>query len=561
MLGPVFWLELRRAARRGQFQRLRLFVTLALAGEAAVFLLLCLSMAYPILARVLFGVTKPPARPEVIGAFVQQGLEWLVLEQLAGLLLVAPALAAGSISDEKETGTLQHLLSTPLLSRHLIMGKWLAQVVQVAVLGLPALPLALVLARLVGLSWADQAALLLVPLVPLPALVAGSLLASVWSRRTSSAVLAVYGVLAGAALLGWLAGAAQWLGPGGVIAACLAGDGTTWAALGWFALAWSGPVVPCLVLACWRLRPAYRKQLPGETRGVRRVLGGRRPVGRQPLRWKERYLGGWSVLPGRLSRPLALGLIVLSTALVYGGLVVTTWAGGTAPLVPAGMIVLGVGLAVLVLAALLVAVRCAASVSVERERQTWEPLLLTPLEPRHLLRGKLWGVLDTAWPYLTAYLAAALPLALPLGMAAVFWLVLTWLATWIVMYFTAATGLECSVRAGSSWRALVRALLSSAWVALQRFVLFGVPAGCGGGVLLSFLLLWTPGVMVRNEPFYYGFALGSLVATTAVLLAQAEACLEAAERRIERDERIPQGSERFRLDGRARGRASARAGS
>jgi hypothetical protein len=371
-------------------------------------------------------------------------------------------------------------------------------------------------------------------LLSVPALVAGGLLASVWSRRTSSAVIGTYSLLAALALVGWLAGAADRIGPGGVIAACLAGDGTAWRELGWFALAWGCPVVPCLLLATWRLRPAYRKQLPGEGRGQRRAAGSRPPVGRQPLRWKERYLGG------RSPRAAALGLVVLAALLVYGGLALAWWLGA-APALEPGVVVLGLGMAVAMLAALLAGVRCAGSVSAERERQTWDVLLLTPLEPRQLLRGKLWGVLDAARPYLTAYLVAALPPALLLGAAAVFWLVLTWLAAWILMYFTAATGLECSVRAGSSWRALVRALLSSSWLALQRFIVFGLPAGFCGGMVTAGLL---------GMPFLYGFVLGSLVVTVAVLLAQAEANLEEAERRVERDDRIPQGAERFRLDAR-----------
>jgi ABC-type transport system involved in multi-copper enzyme maturation permease subunit len=537
MLGPVFRLEMLRAARRGQHQRLRILIALALGGETAVFMLLFWSKMHPV------GFLPPgPTGKDVAGAFVQEGLQWLVLQQLAVLLLIAPAQAAGSISDEKETGTLQHLLSTPLESRDIIVGKWLAHVVQVAYLWLPGVPLVLLLAGIVGLTWPERVSLVLFPLVPLPALVAGSLLASVWSRRTTSAVIRVYLVLAAVALLAWWTGIADRLGPGGVIAACLIGDGTAWRELGWFALAWVCPVVPCLVLACWRLRPAYRKQLPGQTRASLLMSGARPAVGRQPLRWKERHLGTRSLLPlpAGWTRSLGLGVVFLATALVYSGLAVASW-GNPAPVVPPSLLVLGLGLSVLALAALLVAVRCAASVSAERERQTWEPLLLTPLEPRQLLRGKLWGVLDTARLYLVVYLVAALPGVALLGLEAVFWLVLTWLATWITMYFTAATGLECSVRAGSSWRALVWALLSSAWVALQRFVAFGLPVGFVCGIVAA-------AVVPAGWGFASGFILGCLVTTVAVLLAQAEASLELAERLIDRDERIAQGKERFRLD-------------
>lgn len=277
MLGPVFWLELLRVARRGAHHRLRWFLSLALTGETAVFLLLYWSLMNP-----FFG----PPTPRGADGFLVQGLEWLLLQQLAVVVLVAPALAAGSISDEKATGTLQHLLTTPLESRHIIVGKWLAQGAQVALLTLPGAQLLALAGAIVGLLPAEVLALALLPLVPLPALVAASLLASVWSRRTASAITRLYVVLAAGGLLAWFLGLGDWLGPGGVIAGCLANDGTAWRALAGLTLVWLVPVLPCLLLASWRLRPAYRKQLPGERQVGRAVVRSHPPVGRHPLRWK-----------------------------------------------------------------------------------------------------------------------------------------------------------------------------------------------------------------------------------------------------------------------------------
>jgi hypothetical protein len=233
MLGPVFWLELLRVARRGGHHRLRWGVVLALVGEAAVFLLLCWSILHPLFRPMQGAAADAWLRAAWlrIAGLVSWGLEWLVLQQLAVVVLVAPALAAGSISDEKATGTLDHLLATPLESRHIIVGKWLAQMMQMAILILPGIPMVVLAGAIVGLGTAEVVALALLPLVPLPALVAASLLASVWSRRTASAIIRLYVVLAAGGLAVWLGGAGEWLGPGGVIAACLAGDGTGWKAL------------------------------------------------------------------------------------------------------------------------------------------------------------------------------------------------------------------------------------------------------------------------------------------------------------------------------------------
>src|SRR5207245_4527761 len=70
-----------------------------------------------------------------------------------------------------------------------------------------------------------------------------------------------------------------------------------------------------------------------------------------------------------------------------------------------------------------VGITCAAVVSKERERHTWDLLLTTPLEPRQILRGKLWGVIDSARPYLVAYLVPAAVFAVAGGWLALVWVV------------------------------------------------------------------------------------------------------------------------------------------
>jgi hypothetical protein len=192
-------------------------------------------------------------------------------------------------------------------------------------------------------------------------------------------------------------------------------------------------------------------------------------------------------------------------------------------------------------AGLLVAVRCAGLITGERERQTWDLLLLAPLDTKTILRGKLWGVLDSARPYLLAYLAAAAPLALLAGLPALVCVALVWLASWLLLYFTAATGIECSVRAVSTWRGLLSALLSSFRMVVERFVGIGLPLGLLGGALGALLELvvgW--GVFV-----VLGFSLPAVAVTALLLLAQAEHQLDQAEKHIAGQERILQAEKRL----------------
>src|SRR5262245_66316966 len=66
----------------------------------------------------------------------------------------------------------------------------------------------------------------------------------------------------------------------------------------------------------------------------------------------------------------------------------------------------------MLLASLLVGIRCSGAVSGEREKQTWEALLLTPLTSRQLIRGKLWGIMGASLIYVLAYAVPALLLSL-----------------------------------------------------------------------------------------------------------------------------------------------------
>ncbi|MBY0231447.1 MAG: hypothetical protein K2W96_19355, partial [Gemmataceae bacterium] len=108
---------------------------------------------------------------------------------------------------------------------------------------------------------------------------------------------------------------------------------------------------------------------------------------------------------------------------------------------------------------LVVGIRCSGAVTSERERRTWEALLLTPQTARQIIHGKLWGVMTASYGYLIAYAGPAVSLSVlsgPVGFAyTIVWLAVTGLA----MYFIGAAGLWCSVQAGNSWRSLLNTVL------------------------------------------------------------------------------------------------------
>ena len=419
------------------------------------------------------------SEPEIVG---QWFAETFVAQTMLFLVLATPAFVAGAITDEKRRGTLQYLLTADLEARHIILGKLLGRLARVLLVAVAGLPLFALLAGFGGVQPITLLAVAIALLVPLFALASATLLASVWSRQTRDAVLALYGLGTFVGLAVWyFQGPLNYLNPLFVI-------GPAWGA--WRSLelgevgrrllvssvCWGTLGVVCLALASWRLRPAYVRELenlpPAKPRwySVPRV-----PVRDEPIHWRERHIEGLAPTPSlrRVPQWIAVSSVTASTtlsSLLILGLslpagvsladlllaVVSFQPARLTALMPAaGLGFLVQGLVVMLLASLVVGIRCSGAVTGERERRTWEALLLTPLSAKQLIRGKLWGILGASYVYLLAYAAPAIVLSVFGGVLALLW-VLLWLAvTVLAMYYVGAAGLWASVRAKNSWRALL----------------------------------------------------------------------------------------------------------
>jgi ABC-type transport system involved in multi-copper enzyme maturation permease subunit len=452
MWSPVLHFELLRTSRRRWHRRVIWIYAFWLAFLTALLFVVD-----------LVGKSQPvKITPAFLADFGAMLVPELIAQQFIILMLVTPALATGSITDEKARGTLQEWLTTGLSSWEIVRDKMLAQVIQLGALTLVMLPMLASFGAFAGLDLWDMAWLELAFLGQVLVLTAISVLAATWCRQTTSAVLVVFTVVAGLSLVvslfspAWLA---PWLwgGPGFIGTPLLHG-----------ALAWASAVVVCIGLAVWRFRPAYLRQLgaAGNAGLRRRKSLSRQPVGDKPLRWKECYLittpfflpisRGWcaaAVGAGTGVWCLALllkqlppdvdmaDLFAMIVQLDVAGLFSVWTARESAH---ASFFLMSFGALVLF-----------SVVSSEREQKTWEVLLTTPLDVRQILRGKIWGVIDLVWPCLVAYLVPAALCALLDSLVAFIWVVLWWTAMIIVMYFCAATGLYCSVVSVSSRRSLV----------------------------------------------------------------------------------------------------------
>src|SRR5262249_23012105 len=116
------------------------------------------------------------------------------------------------------------------------------------------------------------------------------------------------------------------------------------------------------------------------------------------------------------------------------------------------------GALVAVLASFTVGIRCSGAITGERERQTWEAVLLTPLSAKQLVHGKLWGVMGACYWYLLAYAVPAVLLSAVGGIGSLGWTVLLLALMVPDMYCMGAVGLWCSARSKTSWRALLGTL-------------------------------------------------------------------------------------------------------
>jgi ABC-type transport system involved in multi-copper enzyme maturation permease subunit len=518
MLGPFRW-TLLSTTRRDWYVRARRWYSL--------WLVILMVLVYDYLRDFSSGPwLLDLLRPARLAGFSRTFADVFWIQHFALLLAVAPAMAAGSITEEKSRGTLEYLLTTALGPHEIILSKWLAQSLLIAGLALVGLPLFCLFGGLAGVELPGLVAFISASLLLILATNAASLLSSVWCRKTVTTVLAVY------ALGGLVAGAVWYSDRLGFLFApfnlsAIRPDAAAFGAWLSAVAVWSIVTVGCLLVAGWRLRPAYMKQLAGAGK-PRRAWFQRPPVGNIPLRWKERYVGELAAIPflRHLPRWVLLTAVVAVTLAVSGDIL-------TSP--DADTLFLLQGLTVALLFGLATAIRSAGAVSGERERQSWDLLLITPLEVKQILRGKLWGIIDSARVYLLAYLLSALACAALAGPLAIVWVLFWWVCAWLLMYFMGAVGIDSSARANNSWRSLLATLTANMW-----FMVLSLCLGGAAGWVVMFLL---GNAIISGGSWLLAATLAGITSCTVtgvLLFAKTEELLEGAERHLATEERVAQ---------------------
>jgi hypothetical protein len=266
-----------------------------------------------------------------------------------------------------------------------------------------------------------------------------------------------------------------------------------------------------LSLAAWRLRPAYLRQLQTEGRKKKTHWwqAKRAIIAADPIRWKEWQVEGIAPLPVFRQIPAWFGMVMILflTLASCGTILCLNLPPGTQLEDLVAAIIRGdlkelidkinriapcdewfmiQGILVAFLASLVVGIRCSGAITGERERLTWEALLLSPLDTRQLVRGKLRGIMGASYPYLRVYAVPAVLLAVLGGIPAFIWTLIALGVALLAMYFIGAAGIWCSVRSKSSWRSLLGTL---GFGYLGAFLIFLVTSPIIGLVSLFIYIL------------------------------------------------------------------------
>ncbi len=393
LTGPIFDKELRVASRRRRSYALR----------SAYIALLCLFILYVWLITVrLGGPGSASFRASRMGEAGRRVITAIIWFQFVAAQLMAIVLLSTSIGGEIRQRTLSVLMTTPINSLQIVMGKLLSGLLQVTLLLAISLPLLAIIRVFGGVPWGHVVSGLCITLTAAVFAGALSLLLSMTARHAYTVVLTimtgyllVFGACSG--LIGLLSAWGLFgstfaevilyvLNPFGALHAVLSLGKTAGVISSWpvHCAIMLSATVGVVSLAVWRFRKiALSRAFSGTAKPdtyfpIKRVEGA-------PIVWKEMRKPFF----GR--RKASFILYAVLTGVVLLGFVPSVFAlfgfrRGRGPVGSSLYYYLMMGFSLIVFVRL--AVLSAASITAEKEAGTWPILLATPLDDTEIVRGK-----------------------------------------------------------------------------------------------------------------------------------------------------------------------------
>jgi ABC-type transport system involved in multi-copper enzyme maturation permease subunit len=521
LFGPLLVYDLVRIARRKQQVVLRCLYAALLLGS---FFLVYAAWAFNRNLSIRDLLTGAPTDPNALADFAEMFFLTFLGVQFAAACLLTPAWTAGAITEEKESRALEFLLSTDLRNREIVLSLAMSRLVNLVLVFLTGLPFLSLLQLLGGI---DRPLLMFgfaVTGLTMVSLTALGVLVSVYAYHPRQAILRTY-LWAGAYLvasglswlllvpaLGWTGSSltlggrnladvqdlVEWANAGNPVAMAVqlylgvqGGvilDTLLPAALTNYAVFHLGCTAVCVAWAVVCLRAAALAPPPGPVaRALPLTRWHWRPrVGDRPMLWKEMFAEPGLRLQ-RLGR-IAWGVVVPASFLPVLGILYYEYLGGfetrsadLAVAMNAWVRIVGTLVACLMLVE--VALRAAGSVRGERDRQTLDSLLTTPLTSTGILTAKWLGSiagLRRAWLWLGLIGLVGVTTG-GLDWRAIPLLVLLWLT---LAGFFASLGLWFSVVSATTQRAMIGTVLAVVGVTAGHWltwaVLLPVSAWLGG---------------------------------------------------------------------------------
>jgi ABC-type transport system involved in multi-copper enzyme maturation permease subunit len=423
--GPLFWVELVSTARRRRYFWLRVAYT-------AIGLFLLWSFYEGTTGYRSFaggGTSIQQAARAAAGFFT--AYSWF---QLIALLLVAPAMAVGTIATERERRTIEYLFASDLTNTEIVVGKALARLLLIGQLLLAGVPLLMLFRVLGGIPTPLIVASTMLTVSTTLLLTSVSTCISVWSPRARDATVRVYAALAVLLLMPlWLGPLLIWLASKSSFA-LVASNSVQWlldlnplyvlgsstssqAALGLgvdlsqvtkMAIAHCLLAAGGIVLATAAVRRVHLREVGrGEAQGVPSWRIGRwlrapatfraqylRPqVGNSAMIWKEVFAGHVKMRLGIVGR---LAILILVAWVLFGA-GWSFYAGMQYGNFSSHLTFVGFSnVAIACLTLIFLAVRAAGLITQEKESDTWLSLIATPLTASEIYRGKTLGNLYAA---------------------------------------------------------------------------------------------------------------------------------------------------------------------
>jgi ABC-type transport system involved in multi-copper enzyme maturation permease subunit len=531
LFGPVLFYDLIRTGRRTRNILLRCLYSLALLLVLYT-VYLEFSERVQMLERMAFANNVSAQIAQEMGKFAESFFIMFMEVQFVGIFLLTPAFAAGAIAEEKDRRTLEYLLATDLDNREIVLGKLVSRVLGLMLLVLTGLPILSLIQFFGGvdpdlvISGFAATGLTMLSLAGL------SILNSVYTKKPRDAIVLTYLIVAAylgfSAMSRWLIakpriGAApiipetwsdllEWFSSGNlfvIVHKLREAQGTGLllqnvlpTLLGNYALVHGLLALTFVFWAVVRLRVVAQNEIIRRPRkNLRRLWSWRwLPVRRKPMLWKELHLEarlGFNRLGRFVIILIALASFLPALWIGYEELPHILQGGGwdsleravnqwvrTVGTIVASLILLGVGL------------RAAGAISGERERQTLDSLLTSPLVSQEIVMAKWWGSLwSVRWAWL--WLCAIWGLGILTGgmeAACLPWLMMAWC---VYAGFMAALGLYLSTVHSQTQRA-------SIWMLTISVCLYGLP------MIFSYLLKFLNPVTRMGGGSFLGDLLGHL---------------------------------------------------